>query len=65
MATETSLLPPLRGFAVPGWARQVGRRLGGALLVIFGVVTLTFLLTRVFTADPSDLLSPPNATAIK
>ncbi len=62
MASETSSLPSLGGFAVPGWVRQVGRRLAGALLVIFGVVTLTFLLTRVFTADPSDLLSPPNAT---
>jgi len=63
MAIETSSLPSPGGFAVPGWVRQVGRRLAGALLVIFGVVTLTFLLTRVFTADPSDLLSPPNATA--
>jgi ABC-type dipeptide/oligopeptide/nickel transport system permease component len=63
MATETSSLPSLRGFVAPGWARQVARRLAGAVLVIFGVVTLTFLLTRVFTADPSDLLSPPNASA--
>jgi ABC-type dipeptide/oligopeptide/nickel transport system permease component len=63
VAVETAPLPSPGGFAVPGVVIQVGRRLLGAFLVIFGVVTLTFLLTRVFTADPSDLLSPPNASA--
>jgi peptide/nickel transport system permease protein len=62
MAVETIGLPSLRAFVVPGFVRQVGRRLAGAFLVIFGVVTLTFLATRVFTADPTTLLSPPNAT---
>jgi len=63
MAVETVASPSPRGFVVPGPVRQIGRRLGGAFLVVFGVVTLTFLLTRAFAADPTDLLSPPNATA--
>jgi len=63
MANETIALPSPHGFVVPGFIRQIGRRLASAFLVIFGVVTLTFLLTRVFAANPADLLSPPNATA--
>jgi ABC-type dipeptide/oligopeptide/nickel transport system permease component len=63
MATDLIAVPRPRLVEVPGWVRQVVRRLGGALLVILGVVTLTFLLTRVFTPDPADLLAPPNATA--
>ncbi|MGC5249512.1 ABC transporter permease [Gordonia sp. DT219] len=48
--------------AVPGIVRQAIRRIGGAVLVILGVVTLTFLLTRVFAGDPTNLFAPPNAT---
>lgn len=47
---------------LPPVVSRTARRLGGALLVILGVVTLTFLLTRVVAGDPTDLFAPPNAT---
>lgn len=43
--------------------RLVLRRLAGALLVVLGVVTITFLLTRVFIADPTNLFVAPTADA--
>jgi peptide/nickel transport system permease protein len=57
--------PPLRGprIAVPRIVRVIGRRLMGAILVIWGVVTLTFLLTRVFAPSPVNLFAQPTDTA--
>ena len=51
--------------AIPGagFARTTASRLGGALIVVLGVVTITFLLTRVFIADPTDLFVSPTADA--
>jgi ABC-type dipeptide/oligopeptide/nickel transport system permease component len=43
-------------------ARRFGLRLGGAIVVILGVVTLTFLLSRVFTANPVSLFVSQTAT---
>lgn len=43
--------------------RVVAGRLGGAVLVVLGVVTITFLLTRVFIADPTDMFVSPTADA--
>ena len=43
--------------------RVVARRVTGALLVILGVVTITFLLTRVFIADPTNMFVSPTADA--
>jgi peptide/nickel transport system permease protein len=31
------------------------------ILVVFGVVTITFFVARVFSGDPTSLFSPPNA----
>ncbi|GAA3195448.1 ABC transporter permease [Dactylosporangium siamense] len=42
-------------------ALLAGRKLGGALLVIWGVVTFTFLVVRVVAPDPIGLLVPPGA----
>lgn len=44
-------------------AQPVLRRLVGALVVIWGVVTVTFLLSRVFTAEPINILAPEDAPA--
>ena len=64
MAVEISAPPPrsLHGIAVPKVANVIGRRILGAILVIWGVVTLTFLLTRVFGGDPVNLFAQPTAT---
>lgn len=43
--------------------RLVLRRLAGAVLVVLGVVTITFLLTRVFIADPTNMFVAPTADA--
>jgi peptide/nickel transport system permease protein len=48
---------------IPRPIRMIARRLFGALFVIWGVVTLTFLLTRVFSPDPVDLFMQPSDTA--
>ena len=44
-------------------ARVALARITGALLVIFGVVTVTFLLTRVVSPDPTGLFVSPTADA--
>ncbi len=44
-------------------ARRIGTRLLGAVVVVLGVVTITFVLTRVVAADPTSLLVPPGADA--
>jgi peptide/nickel transport system permease protein len=64
MAVEISAPPPrgLRGIAVPKVVSVIGRRILGATLVIWGVVTMTFLLTRVFGGDPVNLFAQPTAT---
>jgi peptide/nickel transport system permease protein len=43
-------------------ARRVGVRVGAAIVTIFGVLTLVFVLSRV-TGDPAVLMSPPGSTA--
>jgi ABC-type dipeptide/oligopeptide/nickel transport system permease component len=53
----------LRRITVPKIASVIGGRLIGAILVIWGVVTLTFLLTRVFAASPVNLFAQPTDTA--
>jgi ABC-type dipeptide/oligopeptide/nickel transport system permease component len=65
MAVENAapLARSLRGIAVPRIASVIGGRLISAILVIWGVVTLTFLLTRVFSGDPTNLFAQPTATA--
>jgi ABC-type dipeptide/oligopeptide/nickel transport system permease component len=65
MAVEIAARLPrrLRGIAVPKVVSLIGRRIFGAILVIWGVVTLTFLLTRVFGGNPVNLFAPPSATA--
>jgi peptide/nickel transport system permease protein len=39
------------------------RRLVGAAVLLWLVVTLTFLLVRLAPGDPAALLAPPSATA--
>jgi peptide/nickel transport system permease protein len=65
MAVENAapLARSLRGIAVPRIASVIGGRLISAILVIWGVVTLTFLLTRVFSGDPTNLFAQPTDTA--
>ena len=65
MAVENAapLARSLRGIAVPRFVRVIGGRLISAILVIWGVVTLTFLLTRVFSGDPTNLFAQPTDTA--
>jgi peptide/nickel transport system permease protein len=53
----------LRRIAIPKIVQLTGRRLIGAILVIWGVVTLTFLLTRVFAPSPVNLFAQPTDTA--
>ncbi|GAB1818915.1 ABC transporter permease [Herbidospora sp. RD11066] len=47
---------------VPGPVWLVLRKLGGALLVVWGVVTFTFVVARVVAPDPIALLVPPGAS---
>jgi ABC-type dipeptide/oligopeptide/nickel transport system permease component len=65
MAVEIAAPPAhgLRGIAAPKIVRVIGRRLIQAILVIWGVVTLTFLLTRVFAPSPVNLFAQPTDTA--
>jgi ABC-type dipeptide/oligopeptide/nickel transport system permease component len=49
-------LPAIR---VPRIVPVIAKRLAGAIVVIWGVVTLTFLLTRVFGGDPVNLFAQP------
>ncbi|PZP43787.1 MAG: peptide ABC transporter permease [Azospirillum brasilense] len=43
-------------------ARMILRRLLWVLPVALGVVTITFFVARVFTGDPTELYTPPEAT---
>ena len=43
--------------------RGLAVRIVGAIVVLFGVVTVTFLLSRVFTADPVNLFVGESASA--
>lgn len=43
-------------------AKLILRRLFWILPVAFGVVTITFVIARVFSGDPADLYTPPEAT---
>lgn len=52
----------VQSVSIPRPVQVVARRLFGALFVIWGVVTLTFLLTRVFSPDPVGLFSQPSDT---
>jgi peptide/nickel transport system permease protein len=65
MAVEIAapLARSLRGMVVPKTVRVIGRRLIEMILVIWGVITLTFLLTRVFAGDPVNLFALPTDTA--
>lgn len=42
--------------------RHVARRLGQALLVVAGVVGLTFVVTRMVPGDPAVAFAGPKAT---
>jgi ABC-type dipeptide/oligopeptide/nickel transport system permease component len=59
------ILNAITAISIPRPIRAVTRRLLGALLVIWGVVTLTFLITRVFSGDPVDLFAQPSDTAVQ
>ena len=48
---------------MPSLARYISRRLALALLVLFAVVTLTFIVARVVPSDPAELYVGPKATA--
>ncbi|UZN04159.1 ABC transporter permease [Cellulomonas sp. S1-8] len=54
---------PVRTTRLGPVLRLVARRASGALLVVLGVVTITFLLTRVFIADPTNMFVSPTADA--
>lgn len=43
-------------------AKMILRRLLWIFPVAFGVVTITFFMARVFTGDPTELYTPPEAT---
>ncbi|MFI7276960.1 ABC transporter permease [Streptomyces sp. NPDC049879] len=51
-----------RGRLPRGALLLAARKLGGALLVVWGVVTFTFAVARVVAPDPIGLLVPPGAT---
>jgi peptide/nickel transport system permease protein len=53
---------PARGRLPRGALLLVARKTGGALLVVWGVVTFTFVVARVVAPDPTGLLVPPGAT---
>ncbi|MFI0938553.1 ABC transporter permease [Streptomyces sp. NPDC021020] len=53
---------PARGRLPRGALLLVARKAGGALLVVWGVVTFTFVVARVVAPDPTGLLVPPGAT---
>ena len=46
-----------------GFGARIARRLGGAVLLLWLVVTITFLLVRLAPGDPTQLLVPPTASA--
>ncbi|MET9221493.1 ABC transporter permease [Streptomyces sp. NPDC088197] len=53
---------PSRGLLPRGALLLVARKLGGAVLVVWGVVTFTFVVARVVAPDPTGLLVPPGAS---
>ena len=46
-----------------GASAVLARRVGGAVLLLWLVVTITFLLVRLAPGDPAQLLVPPTASA--
>ncbi len=57
-AMETQIAgmaPPTRSKRSGSWVATGAKRLGGSLAVILSVVTVTFLVTRVFAPDPTNL----------
>ncbi|MEV6930414.1 ABC transporter permease [Dactylosporangium sp. NPDC051485] len=63
---DAVLAEPTTATRPGGWrlgpiALLAGKKIGGALLVIWGVVTFTFLVVRVVAPDPIGLLVPPGA----
>ena len=69
-ALRDPALPARASARRPGIGRGIFRgrgilaRLGGAVVVILGVVTVTFLLSRVFTADPTSLFVPDRKSVV-
>lgn len=51
--SSTALAGPARRAATAAW--HALKRLGGSLAVVLGVLTVTFLVTRVFAPDPTSL----------
>ncbi|MEE9095864.1 ABC transporter permease [Pseudarthrobacter phenanthrenivorans] len=72
MSTTTSLAPPTlpaaparmrpRRAAKRQVARTIAVRFAGAVFVIWGVVTVTFFLSRIVSPSPATLLVPADAT---
>jgi peptide/nickel transport system permease protein len=52
--------PRPRSNALPRYALSAAKRLLASLAVILSVVTVTFLVTRVFAPDPTDLFLGPS-----
>ncbi|MBW9122081.1 ABC transporter permease [Microbacterium trichothecenolyticum] len=63
MAIDVALTSARRLVVRAGAARALTARIAGALVVILGVVVITFVLTRVFIADPASLFVSPTADA--
>ena len=51
--------PPLRARKMLAGLRRAGQQIAGSVAVILAVVTITFLVTRVFAPDPTSLFLPP------
>lgn len=63
VASARRPLRPAAAGTVFGFTRVALTRLTGAIIVIFGVVSITFLLTRVVSPDPTGLFVSPTADA--
>lgn len=61
-AAEPPNRSPSRGLLPRGALLLAARKLGGAVLVVWGVVTFTFVVARVVAPDPTGLLVPPGAS---